>query len=91
MHLELQDGVVALALILAVATMLAVAPALHIPYPILLVLGGLLIGIAPGMPEFELDPELVFFGVLPPLLYGSAFFTSLRDLRAQRGRSGCSR
>ena len=83
MHLELQDGVVALALILAVATMLAVAPALHIPYPILLVLGGLLIGIAPGMPEFELDPQLVFFGVLPPLLYGSAFFTSLRDLRAQ--------
>ena len=83
MHLELQDGVVALALILAVAAMLAIAPTLHIPYPILLVLGGLLIGIAPGMPEFELDPQLVFFGVLPPLLYGSAFFTSLRDLRAQ--------
>jgi monovalent cation/hydrogen antiporter len=83
MHLELQDGVVALALILAVAAMLAVAPTLHIPYPILLVLGGLLIGIAPGMPEFELDPQLVFFGVLPPLLYGAAFFTSLRDLRAQ--------
>jgi Na+/H+ antiporter len=83
MHLELQDGVVALALILAVAAMLAVAPTLHIPYPILLVLGGLVIGIAPGMPEFDLDPELVFFGVLPPLLYGSAFFTSLRDLRAQ--------
>jgi monovalent cation/hydrogen antiporter len=83
MHLELQDGAVALALILAVATLLAVAPTLHIPYPILLVLGGLLIGIAPGMPEFELDPQLVFFGVLPPLLYGSAFFTSLRDLRAQ--------
>ena len=83
MHLELQDGAVALALILAVAMLLAVAPTLHIPYPILLVLGGLLIGIAPGMPEFELDPQLVFFGVLPPLLYGSAFFTSLRDLRAQ--------
>jgi CPA1 family monovalent cation:H+ antiporter len=83
MHLELQDGVVALALILAVATMLAAAPTLHIPYPILLVLGGLLIGIAPGMPEFELNPELVFFGVLPPLLYSAAFFTSLRDLRAQ--------
>jgi Na+/H+ antiporter len=83
MHLELQDGAVALALILAVAAMLAIAPTLHIPYPILLVLGGLLIGIAPGMPEFELNPELVFFGVLPPLLYGSAFFTSLRDLRAQ--------
>ena len=82
MHLDLQDGVVALGLLLAVATMLAVAPALRIPYPILLVIGGLAIGLVPGMPEFELDPELVFFGVLPPLLYSAAFFTSLRDLRA---------
>ena len=82
MHLEVQDGVVALALILAVATMLAIAPTLRIPYPILLVLGGLAIGVVPGMPEFELDPELVFFGVLPPLLYSAAFFTSLRELRA---------
>ena len=72
---------VALALILAVATMLAIAPTLRIPYPILLVLGGLAIGVVPGMPEFELDPELVFFGVLPPLLYSAAFFTSLRELR----------
>ena len=62
--------------------MLAIAPTLRVPYPILLVLGGLAIGLVPGMPEFELEPELVFFGVLPPLLYGAAFFTSLRDLRA---------
>jgi monovalent cation/hydrogen antiporter len=81
-HLHAQDGLVALGLILAVAAMLAVAPTLRIPYPILLVLGGLAIGVVPGMPEFELDPQLVFFGVLPPLLYGTAFFTSLRELRA---------
>jgi Na+/H+ antiporter len=66
----------------AVAAMLAIAPALRIPYPILLVLGGLAIGLVPGMPEVELRPELIFFGVLPPLLYGAAFFTSLRDLKA---------
>ena len=82
MHLDAQEGLVALSLILAVATMLVVAPALRIPYPILLVLGGLAIGFVPGMPEFELDPEVIFFGVLPPLLYSAAFFTSLRDLRA---------
>jgi monovalent cation/hydrogen antiporter len=81
MHLELQDGLVALGLILAVATMLAIAPSLRIPYPILLVIGGLALGVLPGMPEFELQPELVFYGVLPPLLYSSAFFTSLRELR----------
>ena len=62
--------------------MLAAAPALRIPYPILLGAGGLVIGLIPGMPEFELNPELVFFGVLPPLLYSAAFFTSLRDLRS---------
>jgi monovalent cation/hydrogen antiporter len=82
MHLDLQTGLAALGLILAVATMLAIAPTIRVPYPILLVLGGLAIGLIPGMPEFELQPQLVLFGVLPPLLYGAAFFTSLRDLRA---------
>jgi CPA1 family monovalent cation:H+ antiporter len=81
-HLELQDGLVALGLLLAVATLLAVAPTLRIPYPILLVIGGLVLGVVPGMPELELEPELVFFGILPPLLYSAAFFTSLRDLRS---------
>jgi CPA1 family monovalent cation:H+ antiporter len=82
MHLEVSDGLVELGLILAIATMLVIAPALRVPYPILLVVGGLVLGLVPGMPELELPPELVFFGVLPPLLYGAAFFTSLRDLRA---------
>jgi CPA1 family monovalent cation:H+ antiporter len=81
-HLSLEDGIVALGLLGAVAAMLAVAPTLRIPYPILLVLGGLAIGVVPGMPSVDLQPELIFFGVLPPLLYGAAFFTSLRDLRA---------
>jgi CPA1 family monovalent cation:H+ antiporter len=81
-HLDPQDGLVALTLIVAVAAMLALAPALRVPYPILLVLGGLGIALVPGMPELELEPELVFYGVLPPLLYGAAFFTSLRDLRS---------
>jgi Na+/H+ antiporter len=82
MHLDVQDGVVALGLLVAGAALLALAPAVRIPYPILLVLAGLAIGVVPGMPELELQPELIFFGVLPPLLYGAAFFTSLRDLRA---------
>jgi CPA1 family monovalent cation:H+ antiporter len=57
---------------------------LSVPYPILLVLGGLALGFVPGMPELELPPDLVLVGVLPPLLYGAAFFTSLRDLRANK-------
>ena len=57
-------------------------PKVRIPYPILLVLGGLALGFVPGMPDVELPPDLVLVGILPPLLYGAAFFTSLRDLRA---------
>src|SRR6476620_8631241 len=82
MHLDAQNGVAALALLVLVAGLLALAPLVRVPYPILLVLGGLAIGLVPGMPTVELQPELIFFGVLPPLLYGAAFFTSLRDLRA---------
>ncbi len=82
MHLDALDGIVALGLLAAATALLAIAPTVRIPYPILLVLGGLAIGFLPGMPDLELRPNLIFFGVLPPLLYGLAFFTSLRDLRA---------
>ena len=82
MHLDVYDGLVAISLLVAIAAMLALAPVLRVPYPILLVIGGLVLGFVPGMPELDLPPELVFFGVLPPLLYVSAFVTSLRDLRA---------
>ena len=88
MHLDLAQGLVALGLLTVVAALLASAPTLRIPYPILLVLGGLVLGLLPGLPEFELEPELVLFGVLPPLLSGAAFFTSLRDLRANAGPIG---
>ena len=69
-------------LLVAGAAMLVLVPKLRIPYPILLVLGGLALGFVPGLPEIDLPPDLVLVGILPPLLYGAAFFTSLRDLRA---------
>src|SRR4051794_32196687 len=47
----------------------------------LLVCGGLLLGFVPGLPRVELAPDLVLVAILPPLLYSSAFFTGLRDLR----------
>src|SRR5918994_3221065 len=70
------------ALLVAMGALVALVPTLRIPYPILLVLGGLALAFVPGVPEFELPPELVLVAFLPPLLYISAFFTSLRDLRA---------
>jgi hypothetical protein len=71
-----------LGLLLAVGVLLSLAPTLRIPYPILLVLGGLALGFVPGLPDLTLAPELVLVAILPPLLYYAAFSTSLRDLRA---------
>src|SRR5256714_2556317 len=65
----------------AVAALMALAPTLRIPYPILLVAGGVALGFVPGVPRLVLPPDLVLVGVLPPLLYSSGFFTSLRDVR----------
>ncbi|MEW6471109.1 MAG: Na+/H+ antiporter [Actinomycetota bacterium] len=69
-------------LLISVAGLNAVASRLGIPYPIVLVLGGLVIGAIPGSPRVELDPELVLLVFLPPLLYVAAFFSDLRALRA---------
>ncbi|HKQ00499.1 MAG TPA: Na+/H+ antiporter [Actinomycetes bacterium] len=71
-----------LALIVAVAGLSVLARMVRVPYPILLVLGGLVLGFVPGMPAVELPPELVLVAFLPPLLYWSGFFASPRDLRA---------
>src|SRR5256885_12195727 len=82
MHFGVHEQLILLALLLAVAVLLALAPALRIPYPILLVLAGLALGFVPGIPTLQLPPDLVLIAILPPLLYSSAFFTSLRELRA---------
>src|SRR2546427_5029015 len=69
-------------LLVAVAALALLARKLPIPYPVLLVLGGLFLGLLPGLPRFRLDPELVFLFILPPLLYPAALFTPWRDFRA---------
>ena len=71
-----------LALIVAVAGLSVLARLVRVPYPILLVLGGLLLGFVPGMPVVELPPELVLVAFLPPLLYWAGFFSSPRELQA---------
>src|SRR5467141_650627 len=69
-------------LLVAVAALALLARKLKIPYPIPLVIGGLLLGLIPGLPRVKLDPEVVFLFFLPPLLYPAALFTSWRDFRA---------
>jgi monovalent cation/hydrogen antiporter len=70
--------------LLAAAALLAqLARVLKTPYPILLVLGGLVMGFVPGLPDIEISPEVIFVAFLPPLLNSAAFSSSPLDLRAQ--------
>ena len=73
--------IVLAALFVSAAGLNALANWLNVPYPIPLVLGGLVLGLAPGTPDIQLDPNLVLLVFLPPLLYSSAFFSDLRALR----------
>jgi Na+/H+ antiporter len=74
--------IVLAALFVFAAGLNAVANWLKVPYPIPLVIGGLLLGLIPGIPHIQLNPDLVLLVFLPPLLYASAFFADLRALRA---------
>jgi len=81
-HFTAHDELQLLVLLAALAAMLAAAAVCRVPVALLFVMGGLVLGFVPGLPHFQLPPELVLVGILPPLLYSSAFFTGLRDLRA---------
>lgn len=71
--------------LLAVVTALAeVTDRIRIPYPILLVLAGIGIGLIPGLPRISLDPEIVFLVFLPPILYAAAWTTSWADFKAAK-------
>ena len=70
-----------LALLVTGAALLILSGLLRVPYPILLVLGGLLLGFGPGVPKVTMPPEVVLVGILPPLLYRAAYATGLRELR----------
>ncbi len=69
-------------LLVAIVVLATLATRLRLPYAILLVLGGLLLGFVPGLPNIALNPELVLVLFLPPLIYSSAWLTSFRAFRA---------
>jgi monovalent cation/hydrogen antiporter len=69
-------------LLVAVAGLSALARHLSVPYPIVLVVGGALLGFVPGLPEVRLDPEVVLLVFLPPLLHASSIFADFAYFRA---------
>jgi monovalent cation/hydrogen antiporter len=78
----MNDVELVLILLAIVAVLVSLAGRLSLPYPIVLVVGGLALGFVPGLPVIELDPHVVFLLFLPPLLYWDAASTPWRDFRA---------
>jgi NhaP-type Na+/H+ or K+/H+ antiporter len=74
-----------LGLLVAVAALATVARKIGVPYPIVMLLGGLGLGFVPGLPRIELAPELIFLLFLPPLVFLGSVFSSTRDLRLNLG------
>jgi monovalent cation/hydrogen antiporter len=72
---------VALILLVLVVLFAVLAQKIKTPYPIVLVIAGLALSFIPAVPKIQLNPEIVFLVVLPPLLYSGAWSTSWRDLR----------
>jgi CPA1 family monovalent cation:H+ antiporter len=72
-----------LLLLAAAAVCVRLAELIHVPYPIVLVLGGLAIGLTPQLPVLELDPDVVFLVFLPPLLFSAAWYSSPQELRVE--------
>ncbi len=73
-----------LAILVAIAIVYEVARRIGVPYPTLLVLGGLGLAFVPGLPRIKLEPDLVLLVFLPPLLFSAAAESPIRDLRANR-------
>ena len=76
---------IALVAVIALATL---AQRIAIPYPILLVLGGVALGFAPGLPSVTFDPGLIFVLFVPSLVYSAAWSTSWREFRDNQGTIG---
>jgi monovalent cation/hydrogen antiporter len=73
--------IVFLLLLLFVVIFATLARKLQTPYPIVLVIAGLLLSFIPGIPKISLNPDVIFLVVLPPLLYSAAWLTSWRDFK----------
>ena len=80
--MELALFLVGMAVIVLAVT--ALADVVDFPAPLFLIAVGIGLSFLPGVPEVELEPEIVLLGLLPPLLYSAALQTSLVDFNAHR-------
>jgi monovalent cation/hydrogen antiporter len=86
MHFE--PVVFAVVIAVLVVSLTALARRLPVPTPILQVIAGFAVAMIPGVRIPELDPNLVFFVFLPPILWGAAMFTSVREFKRNIDKIG---
>ncbi|MEK6372193.1 MAG: Na+/H+ antiporter [Acidobacteriota bacterium] len=79
--MELNDARTVLELLLIVVAFAVVARRLSLPYPIVMVIAGILVSLVPGLPDVQLDPQIIFHLFLPLLLYRAAWETSWPSLQ----------
>ncbi|GAB3935648.1 Na+/H+ antiporter [Larkinella terrae] len=70
-----------LAMIAAIVLLNMWANKLKIAYPILLVVAGLLVSFLPGLPKVQINPDLIFFIFLPPLLFEASWSISFKEMK----------
>ncbi|MDQ2789484.1 MAG: Na+/H+ antiporter [Pseudonocardiales bacterium] len=76
------DGMPLILLVLSALAVTAVSRRLRLPAPLTLVVAGLAISAIPGVPDYQLDPDLILYAILPPLLYSAALDSSAIQIRA---------
>lgn len=79
----MNDIEVLIGLVAVAAVLVRLADVVSIPYPIVLVIGGLAIGFLPGGPQIELEPEVILLVFLPPLLQSAGYYASPQELKAE--------
>lgn len=85
---QFQPVIFAIAAAALIVALSAVARRLPVPTPILQVIAGFAVASVPGITIPDLDPNLVFFVFLPPILWSAAMFTSLREFKRNIGPIG---
>src|SRR4051812_35740712 len=71
------------ALLFGAALLVRIADHVGVPYPIVLVLGGLGLAFVPGIPPVDMDPHVVLLVFVPPLLLSAGWYSSPRELKAE--------
>lgn len=71
----------AIGMIVLIVLLVLLAKKIKVAFPILLVVAGLLLCFVPGVPVIKIDPEIIFFIFLPPLLFEAAWAISIKQLK----------